>query len=108
MVSSRGNSKCPKCGNLLDGATVVRYDGPFACPFCKMELRVPDYYKWTAIGISVGVALLLCNSMGLHGLSFLVGFVVLVVPSLFTIAILQRKISPPVLVACEDDSSAFS
>jgi hypothetical protein len=108
MVNNPGNSKCPKCAELLDGVSVVRYDGPFACPFCKMELRVPGYYKLIGVGISVGVSLLLCNSIGLRGPGLLVGFIIFVVPSMFTVSILQRKMSPPKLVACEDDSSPFS
>jgi len=108
MVSKIGNSNCPECGNLLDGVSVVRYDGPFACPFCKMELRVPGYYKLISGGISVGAALFLCTSIGLHGPGLLVGFLIFVVPSLFTVIILQRKIGPPKLVACEDDPSPFS
>jgi hypothetical protein len=108
MVSKIGNSSCPKCGNLLDGSTVVRYDGPFACPFCKMELRVPGYYKGLMIGASFVASSIICSLTGLSWPGFLVGYVVFFFPSLFTISILQRKMSPPKLVACEDDRSPFS
>ena len=108
MVSKIGNSNCPECGNLLDGVRVVRYDGPFPCPFCKMELRVPGYYKLIGAGIGVGASYFLCNSLGFHGKAFFVAFIIFVIPSLFAVGILQRKISPPKLVACADDPSPFS
>lgn len=108
MVSNLGNSKCPKCGEILDGVSIVRYNGPFACPFCKMELHVPGYYKVIGFGISAGSSLILCASIGLHWPGFIVGYFVFLFPSIFTVGILQRKISPPRLVACEDDSSPFS
>jgi len=73
-----------------------------------MELRVPGYYKLISGGISVSAAFFLSTSIGLRGPGLLVGFIIFVVPSLFTVIILQRKISPPKLVACEDDSSPFS
>jgi len=92
----------------LDGAGVVRYDGPFACPFCRMELRVPGYYKFIMNGISACASLMICISLGLRGPGFLVAFFVFVFPSIFTVSILQRKMWPPKLVACEDDSSPFS
>jgi hypothetical protein len=106
MVSNRGNSKCPKCGDLLDGVSVIRYDSSFACPNCMTELRVPGYHKLIMYGISVGISYFLCTSLGFRREGFLVGFIVFVVPSLFTVSILQRKISPPKLVV--DDSSPFS
>ena len=108
MVSKIGNSNCPECGNLLDGVSVVRYDGPFPCPFCKMGLRVPEYYKWITIGTSGGASYFLCSSLGFRGGALLVAFIIFVIPSLFTFSILQRKISPPKLVACADDPSPFS
>ena len=108
MVSKVGNSKCPKCGNLLDGVSAVRYDGPFACPFCKIELNVPYDYKFIGVVLSFGTSFILCASLGLHGLGFFVGFMIFVLPSMFSISILQRKISPPKLVACEDERSPFS
>src|SRR5689334_802297 len=103
MVSKIGNSNCPECGNLLDGVSVVRYDSPFACPFCKMELRVPGYYKFITVAISAGVSYFLCISLGFRGKAFLIAFVIFVLPSLFSVSILQRKMSPPKLVACGDD-----
>ena len=106
MVSKIGNSKCPACGNLVDGVSEVRYDSSFACPICKTELKVPTYYKFAMVGISVGISYFLCDSLGFHKEAFLVGFIVFVLPSLFTVSILQRKISPPKLVV--DDSSPFS
>jgi len=106
-MNNRGNSICPKCGSILDGARVVRFDGPFACPFCKMELHIPGYYKALMLGLSFGASIIICTSIGLSWPGFLVGYVVFFFPSLFTISILQRKISPPKLVACEDDRSPF-
>ena len=108
MVSKIGNSKCPKCGNLLDGVSVVRYDSPFACPFCKVELHVPGYYKAIMFAISIGASAFLCISIGLRWPAFLVGYIIFLFPSIFTVGILQRKISPPTLVACDDDRSPFS
>lgn len=65
-----------------------------------------------AVGIGVvlsfGTSFILCTSLGLHGLGFFVGFIIFVLPSMFSISILQRKISPPRLVACEDENSPFS
>jgi hypothetical protein len=108
MVSKVGNSKCPKCGNLLDGVSVVRYDGPFACPFCKMELHVPGYYKAIMLAISIGASFILCTSIGLRWPGFIVGYFIFLFPAIFSVSILQRKISPPKLVACADDPSPFS
>ena len=106
MVSKTGNSKCPGCGNLVDGVAVVRYDSSFPRPTCMKELKVPVYYKILQIGISLGISYFLSKSMGLHKEGLLVGFVLLLLPSLFTVSILLRKISPPRLVV--DDSSPFS
>jgi hypothetical protein len=106
MVSKTGNSKCPGCGNLVDGVAVVRYDSSFPCPTCMTELKVPAFYKILQIGISLGVSYFLNKSMGLHKEGLLVGLVVLGLPALFTVSILLRKISPPKLVV--DDSSPFS
>jgi hypothetical protein len=73
MVSKTGNSKCPGCGNLVDGVAVVRYDSSFPCPTCMTELKVPAYYKILQIGISLGVSYFLGKSMGLHKEGLLVG-----------------------------------
>ena len=108
LVSRVGNSICPICRSVLDGVRVVRYDGPFICPQCQKELRVPAYYKIIMGGVSVGVSLLLCSSIGLRDVGFLVGFLVFLIPALFSVGILQRKISPPKLLACENDPSPFS
>lgn len=86
----------------------MRYDSPFACPFCKIELNVPYYYKLIGVVLSFGASFILCASLGLHGLGLFVGFIIFVLPSMFSISILLRKISPPRLVACEDESSPFS
>jgi hypothetical protein len=104
--SVRGDSKCPKCGNLVDGVGVVRYNSSFACPTCMTELRVPGCFKLIMYVINMGVSYFLCTSLGFRGEGFLVGFFVFVVPSLFTVSIVLRKISPPKLVV--DDSSPFS
>jgi hypothetical protein len=103
--SKYGNSKCPKCGSLVDGVRNVRYDSSFACPNCMTQLKVPAYYKLLMAGISVWISYFLIKSLGLHGDGFLVGFIVLILPSLFTVSILLRKISPPKLVV--DNSSPF-
>jgi len=108
LVSRVGNSICPVCRSVLDGVGVVRYDGPFICPNCKKELRVPGYYKLTMGVVSFGVSLILCSSIGLRGVGFVVGVVVFLLPALFSVAISQRKISPPKLLACENDPSPFS
>jgi hypothetical protein len=70
VVSNLGNSKCPKCGEFLDGMSVARYHSPFASPFRRMELRFPEYYKWVTIGLSVGVSLLLSIRLGYMGRAF--------------------------------------
>jgi len=43
---------------------------PLPQPFRRMELRVPEYYKWVTIGLSVGVSLLLSIRLGYMGRAF--------------------------------------
>ena len=108
MENNLGNSKCPKCGNYLDGVRVVSYTQSFPCSFCKTELEVPRYYRVVGAWVSFGVSFLLSLSIGLHGLGLLLGFIVFLFPSMFSIGILQRKLTPPKLVVCINESSLFS
>jgi hypothetical protein len=106
--TSRGNSNCPKCGSSLDGVHVIRYGQPFRCANCKTELQVPRYYLWVGGLIGFGISLFLCISLELRGAGLAVGWLVFLFPSLFTVGILQRMLSPPRLVVYRDENSLFS
>ena len=109
LTSTRGNLLCPNCGEVLDGVTVVRYGQPFRCTACKTELVVPRL--WPLIGFWIGLTLtvLLCVALGLTNLpSFVVGLLVFLLPALFSVGILQRKLWPPKLVIYRDPNSLFS
>jgi len=108
MESNLGNSKCPKCGTYLDGVREVRYTQSFLCSICKTELEVPRYYRVVGVWISFSVSLLLSLALGLRGLGLLLGFIIFLFPSMFSIGFLQRKLIPPKLVVCRNDDSPFS
>jgi hypothetical protein len=109
LTSTRGNSFCPKCGEVLDGVTVVRYGQSFRCTACKSELVVPRLYLHVGFWIGLTLAVLLCIAMGLTKLlGFVVGLLVFLLPALFSVGILQRKLWPPKLVIYRDPNSLLS
>jgi hypothetical protein len=109
LTSTRGNSLCPNCGELLDGVTVVRYGQPFRCTACKAELAVPKFYLCVGFLIGMTLSVLLCLAMGLTRLpSLVLGLLVFLLPALFSVGILQRKLWPPKLVIYRDPNSILS
>jgi hypothetical protein len=109
LTSTRGNSFCPSCGEVLDGVTVVRYGQPFRCTACKAELAVPKSYLRVGFLIGMTLAVLLCVAMGLTSLwGFLVALLVFLLPALFSVGILQRKLWPPKLLTYRDPNSLLS
>jgi hypothetical protein len=109
MQGTRGNSLCPKCGKVLDGRTVVQYGQPFRCTACKTELVVPRLWLYVAFWIGLTLAVLLCVAMGLKSLvGFVVGLLVFLLPALFSVGILLRKLWPPKLAIYRDPKSLLS
>ena len=106
LTSTRGNSVCPKCGEVLDGVTVVHYGQPFRCTACKTELVVPRIYSYVVFWIAMTLAVLLCFAMGLTGLpSFILGLLVFLLPALFSVGIIMRKVWPPKPAVYRDPNS---
>jgi hypothetical protein len=88
---------------------VVRYGLPFTCTACKAELVVPKFYLYVGFLIGMTLAVLLCLAMGLTRLpSFILGLLVFLLPALFSVGILQRKLWPPKLVIYRDPNSILS
>lgn len=109
LTSTRGNSVCPKCGEVLDGVTLVQYGQPFRCTACKTELVVPRLWLYVGFWIGLTLAVLLCFALGLKTLSGLVvGLLVFLLPALFSVGILQRKLWPPKPVIYRDPNSLLS
>src|SRR6266852_7966363 len=109
LTSTRGNSLCPKCGEVLDGVAVVRYGQPFRCTACRTELAVPRLWLHLCFWIGLTLAVLLCVAMGLTSLwGFLVGLLVFLLPALFSVGILLRKLWPPKMVIYRDPNSLLS
>ena len=97
--------QCPSCGTSLNKLTVVRYDSPFRCTNCGIELQVPRRYLLIGGWLSVAITFILCLGMGLRNVTFLLGMLILFFPAMFTIGILQRRLFPPRLVIFRDPTS---
>ena len=108
LTSTRGNSLCPRCGAVLDGVTVVRYGQPFRCPDCQTALLVPKFWLLVGFGVSIALALSLCLAIGLRGMSILLGLLAFLLPAMFSVGILLRKLWPPKLVVYQDPNSLLS
>lgn len=91
----RKNSKCPYCQATID-QNLVQYRGSFRCPSCGIEIQVSWIYASLCAWISAALAALICfKLLHLQGGRFLLGFVVLLAPSMIFAGSLIRRIYPP-------------
>jgi hypothetical protein len=106
--SSKRFIRCPNCGTNLDGLTVVRYDQPFRCPNCKVELHVPKHYKLVIFWLALAIDLTLCLGMRMRDGTLAMGLLIFLLPSLFSVGIFIRKIIPPKVVVYRDPNSILT
>jgi hypothetical protein len=98
VIGNQRNPECPYCHAAFDAPGVVRFKDSFRCPSCGIELQVSYAYKQLVWWVSVAVAASLCLFLHLRGGGFLLGFVVFLLPSVFSVTILLGRVYPPKLV----------
>jgi hypothetical protein len=98
VTSTQTPPEYPYCRAKFDGPGVVRFKDSFRCPSCGIELQVSYAYRQLIFWISAAVATALCLSLHLRGGSFLLGFLVFLLPSVFSVTLLLGRVYPPKLV----------
>ena len=77
-------------------------------PCLSDRLVVPRYYLLVGFWISMSLALSVCLAIGLRGMGVLLGLLFFLLPAVFSVGILLRKVWPPKLVVCRDPNSILS
>ena len=106
--TNKRSPRCPSCGVNLDDLAIVRYDQSFRCPNCKSNLKVPRSYLLAGYWLAFVLSLALSFAIGLRSVSLILGMLVFLIPSMFTVSILQRRIFPPKLVVERQTDSILS
>lgn len=100
--------KCPSCETHLDELGEVRYDQSFHCTNCRVEIQVPKYYKLLIFWLGIAIDFSLCLAMRMRDGALALGLLVFLLPSLFSVGILFRRIMPPKLVIYRDPNSILN
>jgi hypothetical protein len=96
-LSEKKGTLCPNCGTDLTRPPVIRYGTPFRCLNCNTLLEVPTSYNMVCGWLSAIIAAGLCLAAGLRNLSLIAGFLVALLPVMFSVSFFQRHLFPPKL-----------
>jgi hypothetical protein len=107
LMPQRPSPKCPKCDASVDEVNVVRYNQSFRCPNCHTEIVVPKLYLYLIFFVSAGVSAFLCLSLHLTGAALVLGFLVVLFPTMFSAGLVVRRFVPPRLAIYRDPNSLF-
>jgi hypothetical protein len=108
LARNRRFPLCPNCHAKLDDVKVVRYDGPFRCPACDTQIYVPRTYLLVIFWISAVITVIICLSLPLTGVGFIFGMLVVLFPTMFSVALVVRNLYPPKLAVHRDPNSILS
>jgi hypothetical protein len=74
--------KCPFCGGLMPNDQ-YRSRGPWTCPACMRDLRIPRWYLRLLSWSSLAITFAFCFLLGLRGIRFFVALLIGSIPMYF-------------------------
>ena len=85
--------KCPFCGGLMPNDRYASR-GPWTCPACNKDLRIPRWYLRLLSWCTLGISFALCFVLGLRGFQFFVALLLSSFPMYFMLRYMVNLAAP--------------